>query len=320
MVNLPQKRLQIFVSSTFLDLKEERQAAVEAILKAGHIPAGMKLFTAGDESQMTVIKKWIDESDIYLLILGGRYGSIEPKSGKSYTHIEYEYASDSNKPLFSCVINEDALTKRAETPGGSEMREQDHPQQLKEFRKLVCSKMVEFWSDKKDIKLAIKDSLLYFSRSDELVGWVKGSENVDISNMTDEIDRLSKENSDLREKLQSLESNNSELYSGLTYQGMKDILEGIDAFIATEKTTLLSFFLSCCEDLSTGIDLSVMSNDPINDSFRSLAKFGLVEVRTRPYQMDSIIRDFVPNEMSSLHLTQTGCSFLSKIQLEQQRN
>jgi hypothetical protein len=43
--------------------------------------------------------------DVYLLILGGRYGSIEPNSGKSYV-VEYEYAVENNKPLFSCVIND----------------------------------------------------------------------------------------------------------------------------------------------------------------------------------------------------------------------
>lgn len=41
------KKLQVFVSSTYTDLIEERQAAVEAILDAGHIPAGMELFKAG---------------------------------------------------------------------------------------------------------------------------------------------------------------------------------------------------------------------------------------------------------------------------------
>ena len=58
------RKLQVFVSSTFLDLKAERQAAVEAILLAGHIPAGMELFSAGDESQLEIIKKWIEASDI----------------------------------------------------------------------------------------------------------------------------------------------------------------------------------------------------------------------------------------------------------------
>jgi hypothetical protein len=82
----------VFVSSTYTDLQEERQAAVEAILGASHIPAGMELFAAGDQSQMQVIQRWIDESDVFLLILGGRYGSIEPQSQKSYIHLEYDYA------------------------------------------------------------------------------------------------------------------------------------------------------------------------------------------------------------------------------------
>ena len=53
------KKLQVFVSSTYTDLIEERQAAVQAILDAGHIPAGMELFKAGNESQLKTIYKWI---------------------------------------------------------------------------------------------------------------------------------------------------------------------------------------------------------------------------------------------------------------------
>ena len=64
------KKLQVFVSSTFIDMKDERQAAVEAILQAGHIPAGMELFTAGNKSQWEVIKRWIKESDAFMLVLG----------------------------------------------------------------------------------------------------------------------------------------------------------------------------------------------------------------------------------------------------------
>ena len=66
------RKFQVFVSSTFADMKLERQAAVEAILEAGHIPAGMELFTAGDESQLDTIKHWIEASDVYVLLLGGR--------------------------------------------------------------------------------------------------------------------------------------------------------------------------------------------------------------------------------------------------------
>src|SRR5580698_4939495 len=117
MADFTPKKLQVFVSSTFSDLIKERQAAVEAILTAGHIPAGMELFTTGDESQMEVIKQWIDESDVYLLILGARYGSIEPKSEKSYTQLEYEYATSKNKPVFACVIKEDAIDVKNRAEG-----------------------------------------------------------------------------------------------------------------------------------------------------------------------------------------------------------
>jgi hypothetical protein len=65
------KKLQVFVSSTYADLRDERQAAVQAILTAGHIPAGMELFAAGDQSQMQVIQRWIDESDVFLLNFRG---------------------------------------------------------------------------------------------------------------------------------------------------------------------------------------------------------------------------------------------------------
>ncbi|MGV2068965.1 DUF4062 domain-containing protein [Agrobacterium sp. 22-226-1] len=91
------KKLQVFVSSTFTDLQTERQAAVQAILKAGHIPAGMELFTASDKSQWEIIKRWIDESDVYMLILGGRYGSVDKETGVSYTEMEYDYAVTQKK-------------------------------------------------------------------------------------------------------------------------------------------------------------------------------------------------------------------------------
>ena len=107
------KKLQVFVSSTYTDLIEERQSAVQAILDAGHIPAGMELFKSGNRSQLETIYKWIDESDIYMLILGGRYGSIESNSGKSYTHIEYEYAINSNIPVFSVVLTNSFLHYKA---------------------------------------------------------------------------------------------------------------------------------------------------------------------------------------------------------------
>ena len=73
------KRYQVFVSSTFLDLKEEREAVVSALLQVEAFPAGMELFPATDDDSWTLIKRVIDESDYYLLVVGGKYGSIHQR-------------------------------------------------------------------------------------------------------------------------------------------------------------------------------------------------------------------------------------------------
>lgn len=69
------KRYQIFISSTYTDLIEIRQKATEIILKTGNIPIGMEMFSADDEEQWKQIKKGIESSDYYVVIVGHRYGS-----------------------------------------------------------------------------------------------------------------------------------------------------------------------------------------------------------------------------------------------------
>lgn len=70
------KKLQVFISSTYEDMKLERQKAVEAILAAGHIPAGMELFASENAEQWAVIQRWIRESDVFLILLGGRMEAL----------------------------------------------------------------------------------------------------------------------------------------------------------------------------------------------------------------------------------------------------
>ncbi len=217
------KKLQVFISSTYDDLKEERQAAVEAVLTAGHIPAGMELFAAGDESQMNVIKRWIGESDVYLLILGGRYGSIEPSSQKSYIHLEYEYAVEQGKPLFAVVIADDYIDEKVRTEG-RKVIETENPQKLKEFRAVVLTKMSRFWSNSDQIKLAIHESMSDFSRRDELVGWISGSEAVNGGALAEQLARLTKENAELREQLSRSSTSSFASYNGLSFEQMKELL------------------------------------------------------------------------------------------------
>jgi hypothetical protein len=165
------KKYQVFVSSTYTDLKDERQACVQAILTAGHIPAGMELFSVGSETQLDIIKQWIDESDIYVLLLGGRYGSIEPKSGFSYTEIEYRYAVENNKPVFAIIMSDELLNKKVKSTG-KEVLELESSQKYKKFKELVLSKISKFFNNDDQLQLAVLQSLHDIQSRYTLTGWV----------------------------------------------------------------------------------------------------------------------------------------------------
>ena len=80
------KKYQVFVSSTYEDLKLERQVAMSCLLDINCIPVGMEQLPASSLSQWEYIKKMIDMSDYYLLIVAGKYGSIDPEENISYVH------------------------------------------------------------------------------------------------------------------------------------------------------------------------------------------------------------------------------------------
>jgi hypothetical protein len=199
----------------------------------------MELFTAGDESQMEVIKEWIDESDAYLLILGGRYGSIELKSGKSYTQLEYEYAVSKSKPFFACVLNESATNARVKAKGTSVI-ELENQQTLKEFRAQVLTNSCRFWEDTKDIKLAIIEKLSQLGRREDLTGWVRPNTQSNVPALADEIARLSKENAQLRSELASTTKAN--LINGVTFDELRARLEakGAVEFLLVNEQALAS--------------------------------------------------------------------------------
>lgn len=222
------KKLQVFISSTYTDLIEERQAAVQAVLSAGHIPAGMELFTAGDQSQKEIIKEWIEESDVYMLILGGRYGSIDKETGKSYTHWEYDYACEINKPRFSLVLTDDAINHKIEViKDHKKVLEYDNAQLYKEFKdNLISSKLVNMIDDLKDIENGILKSLRKIERSSNLSGWISGKDVPDVKSLLEENSKLLKENlkltSVIKKLNEKLELENR--YNGHSYEYVKKYL------------------------------------------------------------------------------------------------
>ena len=108
------KKLKVFVSSTYEDMFEERDIIFQSLLKNGNIIGGMELFTGDNIEKFEVIKNDINDSDIFLLLLGGRYGTICKETNKSFIHMEYEYAKKINIPVGVIVIKDEYLLKKKE--------------------------------------------------------------------------------------------------------------------------------------------------------------------------------------------------------------
>lgn len=164
-----EKRYQVFVSSTFVDLQEERQEVMQALLELDCMPSGMELFPATNDDQWSLIKQVIDDSDYYIVVLAGRYGSISP-SGLSYTEMEYRYALETGKPIIgfvhSSVENLPAKYSEANAEG---------KEKLEVFRNLVQQKLCKFWSGPADLGSQVSRSLMKLIKSHPAVGWVRAN-------------------------------------------------------------------------------------------------------------------------------------------------
>ncbi len=108
---------KIFISSTVVDLPNERKAAYSAVEKVGGFPV-MSEFTMEAQStdSLTACLSKVMESDIYVLILGGRYG-WQPKEKESITEMEYQTARSKGIPIliFNTTYPKDELQQGFES-------------------------------------------------------------------------------------------------------------------------------------------------------------------------------------------------------------
>ncbi|EHU0328792.1 DUF4062 domain-containing protein [Vibrio vulnificus] len=184
------KKYQVFVSSTYEDLRVERQEVIHALLELDCIPSGMELFPAADEDQWSLIKDIIDECDYYILILGGRYGSVSPK-GMGYTEMEYQYALDTGKPIIAFLHKKpDNLEKKR-----TEQTEEGQKKFIA-FRGLAQNKMCKFWETPQELGSVVSRSLIMLQRKNPGIGWVRGDlvpkqeASLEILELKKEIERL----------------------------------------------------------------------------------------------------------------------------------
>jgi len=218
------KKYQIFISSTYQDLKEQRDNVIKGILEMGHIPVGMEMFSAGDEAQWKLIQRTIDECDYYVAIIANRYGSLD--GDISFTEKEYDYALRKGIPVISFIIDDSA-------PWPSNYCDKDSKmlKKLKAFKEKVQSKIVKYWSNTEDLYAKAAISLMKAFNIVPRTGWIKADKasseesNEEILKLRKKIDLLNEEICEYKKRLLEQSSQYAQGTEEITISGLVDIVD-----------------------------------------------------------------------------------------------
>jgi hypothetical protein len=180
------KRFQVFVSSNYEDLKEERSRIITALLNINCIPCGMEYFPAADEDAWNCIERLVPECDYYVLILAGMYGSIPEGQQKSFTHLEYELAVKHHVPVIG-LLHRDPRKLPAERCEGQPARRK----KLEQFRKQVGRKLCRYWQSPDQLPGELLASLTHQIARFPRPGWVR-ADSLASEEAKDEIIKLRK--------------------------------------------------------------------------------------------------------------------------------
>lgn len=191
------KRYQVFVSSTFDDLRVERLRVVQALLESDCIPVCMEFFPAANDSAWDFIRRIIEESDYYVVIVGGRYGSMTAE-GVSYTQKEYEYAVSRGIPVAAFLhANPDKI------PAGKTELDKESRTKLEIFRELCRKKLCRSWNNADDLAGHVVLGINQLKKSNPAVGWIK-SDRAEVES-AGEILRLKRRINDLESQVSAVE-------------------------------------------------------------------------------------------------------------------
>ena len=141
---MQQKRYQVFISSTYTDLKDVREAVQKKLYLNKYMPIGMECFKAADETPWEIIKENIEGIDIFVLVVAGRYGSKDEK-GISFTEREYNYARQKGIPVLTFIRN----------PRNISIQDSDSGEDLEKLNafkfRLKSEHTVCEWNEKEDL-------------------------------------------------------------------------------------------------------------------------------------------------------------------------
>jgi hypothetical protein len=99
--------LRVFVSSTYLDLLDHRQAVSEAIRGLGLQADGMETWAADARDSTSYSTDRVKQADVFVLLLAHRYGWVPQGAQYSVTELEYRAAREAKVPVLAFFLGED---------------------------------------------------------------------------------------------------------------------------------------------------------------------------------------------------------------------
>ncbi|TEU18886.1 MAG: DUF4062 domain-containing protein [Anaerolineales bacterium] len=130
------RRYEIFISSTSKDLQKVRELLIQTTVQCGHFPSAMELFIAAGAKDLEHIEDCIRKADLFVILIGARYGTVVKDLGKTYTRLEYDLAIEHKKPILAFLLNDkEYAEERGKLAEGDPERK--HDDDLREFRELV---------------------------------------------------------------------------------------------------------------------------------------------------------------------------------------
>lgn len=169
---------------------------MQALLELECMPAGMELFPAANDSQWEWIKRVIDESDYYIVIVGGRYGSVSKDSGLSFTEMEYRYAVETGKPVIGFLVDDPSRL-----PSKVVEQQASRVKKLEAFRELVKGRLCKFYSSPADLGAKVSRSLTQLRKQHPRPGWLRADVLAALPS-ADDVLRLKSENEEMRKRLE----------------------------------------------------------------------------------------------------------------------
>ena len=181
------------------------------------------MFPANDSEQFEYIKTIIDESDYYVLVLAGRYGSVA-EDGKSYTEKEFDYAKEKGIPVLVFAKKDLENIPICKTDNDSEKKKK-----LEEFRsKAMKNRVATFWEDSKELKYVVHSSLAKSFKTHPRIGWVKGNI-YNNEELLRQINDLRVQNHSLKEQMNIYEKEKS-IYESKTAINRETLAKGKDLY------------------------------------------------------------------------------------------